>query len=54
MLSDLISYGLLASIFIVTGLRLLVEKPNTLKEIPLPSWKKVTVYKNSKAPSLDA
>jgi hypothetical protein len=33
MVSDLIMYALLASIFIVTGLRVLVEKPNKLKEI---------------------
>jgi hypothetical protein len=33
MVSDLIMYALLASIFIVTGLRMLVEKPNKLKEI---------------------
>lgn len=39
MLSDLISYGLLVSIFVVTGLRMFVEKPNELKELPLRSWK---------------
>ena len=33
MVSDLIMYALLASIFIVTGLRMFVEKPNKLKEI---------------------
>jgi hypothetical protein len=33
MVSDLIMYGLLASIFIVTGLRMFVEKPNKLNEI---------------------
>jgi hypothetical protein len=41
MVSDLISYGLLASIFVVTGLRMFVEKPNKLKELPLPSWKRI-------------
>jgi hypothetical protein len=35
MVSDLIMYALLASIFIVTGLRMFVEKPNKLKEIPV-------------------
>lgn len=40
MVSDLISYGLLASIFVVTGLRMFVEKPNRVKELPL-LWKKV-------------
>ena len=38
MLSDLISYGLLVSVFVVTGLRMFVEKPNELKELPLQSW----------------
>jgi hypothetical protein len=33
MVSDLIMYALLASIFIVTGLRMFVDKPNKLKEI---------------------
>lgn len=33
MISDLVTYALLASIFIVTGLRMFVEKPNKLKEI---------------------
>jgi hypothetical protein len=33
MVSDLVTYALLTSIFIVTGLRMLVEKPNKLKEI---------------------
>ena len=34
MLSDLISYALLAGIFVVTGLRTLIDKPNKLSEIP--------------------
>jgi hypothetical protein len=33
MVSDLIMYALLASIFIVTALRMFVDKPNKLKEI---------------------
>jgi hypothetical protein len=33
MISDLVTYALLASIFVVTGLRMFVEKPNKLKEI---------------------
>jgi len=40
MLSDLISYALLAGIFIVTGLRALIDKPNKIAEIPL--WAKKT------------
>jgi hypothetical protein len=39
--SDLITYALLASVFIVTGLRMFVDKPNKLKEIPLARRKRV-------------
>ena len=35
MSSDLISYGLLAVTFVVTGLRMLVQKPNKVTEIPI-------------------
>jgi hypothetical protein len=35
MLADLLSYGLLVSVFVVTGLRMFVEKPNKLAEIPI-------------------
>ena len=52
MLSDLISYRLLVSVFVVTGLRMFVEKPNGLKELPLRSWK--SINKNSKPTSRDA
>lgn len=34
MLADLLSYGLLVSVFVVTGLRMFVEKPNKLVEVP--------------------
>ena len=54
MLSDLISYGALASIFVVTGLRVFVDKPNKLRAIPLPRWKRVTVEKDLKPTSHDA
>lgn len=40
MISDIISYALLAVIFVVTGLRLFIEKPNRLTEIPLAPWRK--------------
>jgi hypothetical protein len=33
MVSELIMYVLVASVFIVTGLRMFVEKPNKLREI---------------------
>lgn len=40
MVSDLIMYALLASTFVVIGLRMFTEKPNKLKEIPLARWKR--------------
>lgn len=46
MVSDLVSYGLLASIFIVTGLRMFVEKPKG-NEIKLPRRKRVADGENS-------
>jgi len=54
MVSDLITYALLASVFVVTGLRMFVEKPNKLTEIPLFRWKKVVSSKRSKAGSSDS
>jgi hypothetical protein len=54
MVSDLISYGLLASVFVVTGLRILVEKPNKLKEIPALRWKKIKSDRKPKATSRDS
>jgi hypothetical protein len=35
MIADLIAYALLAGIFVVTGLRTFIDKPNKLTEIPL-------------------
>ncbi len=40
MLSDLISYGLLASIFVFTGLRMFIEKPNQIKQLSFRPWKR--------------
>ena len=40
MISDLMSYGLLAVIFVVTGLRAFFDKPNKTTEIPLQHWGK--------------
>jgi hypothetical protein len=40
MSSDILSYGLLAAIFVVTGLRMLVQKPNRMTEIPISRNKK--------------
>ena len=42
MISDLISYALLAFIFVVTGLRMLVKRPNKMTEVPLQPWRKVS------------
>ena len=36
--SELITYGLLASIFIVTGLRMFIEKPKKAFEITEQPW----------------
>jgi hypothetical protein len=40
MLSDLMSYGLLASIFVLTGLRNFIEKPNRANQFSLRPWKR--------------
>ena len=48
MISDLVSYGLLTSIFILTGLRMLIEKPNKLKETQL-LWPKKSSTKSKEA-----
>jgi hypothetical protein len=37
--SELITYALLASVFVVTGLRFFLDKPNKLREVPLRRWK---------------
>ncbi len=41
MTSDIISYALLAIVFVVTGLRMFLEKPNRFTEIPLRPRRKV-------------
>lgn len=41
MASDMISYALLTIIFVVTGLRMFLEKPNKLTEFPLRPWRKI-------------
>jgi hypothetical protein len=50
MLSDLMSYGLLASVFVVTGLRMFIEKPNSAKQFCLRPWRR----NNSEPTSRDA
>ncbi len=34
MISDMISYAVLASIFVVTGLRMFIDKPGKPSELP--------------------
>lgn len=41
MIADLLAYALLAFIFVVTGLRMFLEKPNKATETPLRPWRKV-------------
>ena len=40
MASELITYGLLASIFIVNGLRMFIEKPKKAREITERPWQR--------------
>lgn len=41
MISDLISYAPLVVVFVVTGLRLFVEKPNPAKPVSLRPWREI-------------
>ncbi len=41
MVSDLISYAPLLIVFVVTGLRLLVEKPTAVKPLSLSPWREM-------------
>ena len=41
MASDLISYAPLVVVFIVTGLRMFVEKPSRAKQFSLRPWREV-------------
>jgi len=54
MVSDLITYGLLASIFIVNGLRMFIEKPNKALEVPLPPWRLLKRRQESRNVSTDS
>ena len=40
MASELITYGLLASIFIINGLRMFIEKPKKAFEITEQPWQR--------------
>lgn len=54
MVSDLITYGLLASIFILNGLRMFVEKPNKALEMPLQRWHLLKRRQESRKVSTDS
>jgi len=54
MLSDVISYVVLASVFIVTGLRMFFEKPNKLSELPFLRSEPKQFDENSEPDSVDA
>ena len=54
MVSDLISYAVLASVFIVTGLRMFFEKPNRLSELPFLRSEPKQFDENSEPDSVDA
>jgi len=54
MASDLIAYGLLAGIFIVTTLRMFIEKPNRLANPPLRLFERLRRGGRRKSPSKDS
>lgn len=41
MASDFISYAPLVVVFVVTGLRLFVGKPNAVKQVSLRPWREM-------------
>jgi len=43
MISDLLAYALLAFIFVVTALRMFLEKPHQSTEIPLATWRRTSL-----------
>ncbi len=54
MVSDLITYGLLASIFVLNGLRMFIEKPRKALEAPLPLWHLLKRHQESRDASRDS
>ena len=54
MVSDLVSYGLLASIFIVNGLRMFIDKPKKALDMPLPPWQFLKRRQDSRDVSTDS
>ena len=52
--SELITYGLLASIFIVTGLRMFIEKPKAVREVGEQPWQGLKRRKEPRSESTDS
>ena len=52
--SELITYGLLASIFIVNGLRMFIEKPKKALEVAEQPWKRLKRRQESRSASTDS
>lgn len=54
MISDLAAYGLLASIFIVNGLRMFIEKPTRVRQRSLRLFDRFRRSKSARTGSLDS
>jgi hypothetical protein len=54
MYSDLAAYGLLASIFIVTGLRMFIDKPNRTAPNSIRWLERFRKNHDAKAASIDS
>jgi hypothetical protein len=54
MSSELITYGLLASIFIVTGLRMFIEKPKTALKVAEQPWQGLKRRQEPRSESTDS
>jgi len=52
--SELITYGLLASIFIVTGLRIFIEKPKAAREVAEQPWQGLKRRQEPRSASTDS
>lgn len=52
--SELITYGLLASIFIVTGLRMFIEKPKKALELTEQPWPRLKRRQAPRSESTDS
>jgi len=54
MASDLVAYGLLASIFVVTTLRMFIEKPGRLAHRPVRLFERLRKGAKRKSASIDS